>query len=1253
MRVSCMFYICRHAVCIVYTSNGDFRKLKLRFQTLKKMWTEFCVLSLLVPCASGFVNLAYTPTQKLQGTANMSQPSQKPAWSAGNAVDGNTDQELLTTCAVMDYSKTYSSVWWKVRLQKRFNVAYVVVYFRRSTIVRESGYSLYSFDDGEDFNSSYPNPQNLIFRHDPLLGCPDSTQTVTVNRLSREIVFYNTRPSNYMTNCLNDSRVKTTVEICEVKVMGCDENRFSSNQCNLECNWSCKNQNCDVFNGSCIYGCNDSNALTVDCLVCQNGQYISNRQCTLCKGHCKDRAPCNKLTGRCDNGCSNYWTGDYCDQCINGYYGNNCETECGKCLHMEVCDKKNGTCYHGCMNHFREPECAVCEDGYYNDTCSATCGKCANNKPCDKATGECGNGCKTNFEPPFCQICKPGFYNSATNCISGCGHCKNGAICDNESGRCPGECELYFAAPYCQVCEDGFYNETCSAACGKCANNAPCNNITGQCRNGCKTNFEPPLCQECQDGFYGIICNGTCGNCANGQPCDKVTGKCLNECKPHYKFPYCKVCEDRYYNKSCEAKCGNCLNNKPCDKENGNCTMGCRSHFMPPLCEVAMESQTGDSEDKPNTGAIAGGIVAAIIIIVIVGLAAFFLKRRQGVNRDPTGHFQIVSNDRKKGSKRNKYADISDNSLERFQEEHTNEALSRDDGGYYNTAEITTYIRTQDLHRVILEKNKKENNVYLDEYKRLPLGNTDKCKIGQQKENIVKNRFKTTFPYDHSRVILKEKWTDNDNDYINANFIKNCNGDKAYIAAQGPKKVTLADFWRMIWQENVKLVVMLTNIVENGKNKCTQYWPEKDKGMDVGPCKIKLLEETEYAFHTYRKFTVQQNNSNTRTIAQFHYTAWPDHGTPEELGLVQFHRAVTKKYQTGGLMLVHCSAGVGRTGTFIGLDSLLQHGRKFGRINVFEFVHKMREERMTMVQTAEQYIFLHKALLCGFQENDTVIKEDIIPTKINLLLQDSSPLNQRALYKEYKMLQTLKLTYDDKDTEDGQTTDNKAKNYDLKILPVSKYRPYLTTYIKGRNDYINAVCVPSFTAPGSFILTQYPLKDTEVDLWRLCMDHDVNALIVLGDTNEGVSWIPQKGSTSYNTPYSLTTGNTGSSISGVTQDTLVISIEDQRKELDVYYIPFGNDNAILKGVELLLEKEKQHSFTSVIMSKDGAERVGVFCVLHNVLQQLRMDKEVDIFTAVRQIQTRRPEVISKLEEYRRCYELVPVSISEDGIYANM
>nr|XP_022306516.1 receptor-type tyrosine-protein phosphatase alpha-like isoform X4 [Crassostrea virginica] len=1124
------------------------------------MWTEFCVLLHFVARASGFVNLAHTPAQQLQGAANMSKPPQDPAWSANKAVDGNTSQELLTTCAVMDYTKNYNSVWWKVRLGRRFNVAYLEVYFRSSTITRATGYYFYSYDSTDVFDPNSLHPNNLIYHHNPISGCPASIQNINVNRLAQEIVYINKRPQDHISTCIGADSQKTTVEICEVKVMGCDANRYS-NGCGKKCDGKCKSHQCDAFNGSCIYGCADPNALTIDCLVCQDGQYISNKQCKPCQGHCKDGTPCNKLTGKCDNGCNNHWTGSFCETCSLGYYGDDCNSECGKCAGNDVCDNQSGDCPGECLGNWQKPKCNACSLGYYGDDCNSECGKCAGNDGCDSHSGDCAGECLGNWQKPKCNECL-----------------------------------------------DGFYGSTCNATCGYCKDKQPCDKDSGECVHGCKPHYEQPLCEECSDGFHGSTCNSTCGNCTDGQPCDKNTGKCLSGCRPHYK---------------------------------------------PPFCKVKSTPQTGDEET--NTGAIAGGVVAVLIVVVIVGLAGFFFKRRQGVNkRDPAGHVQIVSNDRKKGSKGNKYADISDNSLERSQEEHTDAALSGDDGGYYNTAEITAYIRTQDLHRVILEKNKKENNVFLDEYKRLPVGNTDKCKIGQQKGNVVKNRFKTTFPYDHSRVILTEKWTDNDNDYINANFIKNCNGDKAYIAAQGPKKVTLADFWRMIWQENVKLVVMLTNIVENGKNKCTQYWPEKDKGMDVGPCKIKLLEETEYAFHTYRKFTVQQNNSNTRTIAQFHYTAWPDHGTPEELGLVQFHRAVTQKYQTGGLMLVHCSAGVGRTGTFIGLDSLLQQGREFGRINVFEFVNQMREDRMTMVQTAEQYIFLHKALLCGFQENNTMIKEDNIPTKINSLLQDTSPLNQRALYKEYKVLQTLNPAFDDKDKEDGQTPDNRGKNYDLKILPVSKYRPYLTTYIKGRNDYINAVCVPSFTAPGAFILTQFPLKDTEVDLWRLCMDHDVNALVVLGDTNEqGVSWIPQKGSTSFCTPYSLTTENTGSGISGVTQDTMVISIEDQRKELDVFYIPFGNDNAILKGVELLLEKEKQISFTSVIMSKDGAERVGVFCVLHNVLQQLRMDKEVDIFTAVRQVQTRRPEVISKLDEYRRCYELVPVSISEDGIYANM
>nr|XP_034335012.1 receptor-type tyrosine-protein phosphatase zeta-like [Crassostrea gigas] len=583
-----------------------------------------------------------------------------------------------------------------------------------------------------------------------------------------------------------------------------------------------------------------------------------------------------------------------------------------------------------------------------------------------------------------------------------------------------------------------------------------------------------------------------------------------------------------------------------------------------------------------------------------------------------------------------------------------NHTLPEDDGGYYNTAEVNTVICVEDLQRVISEKSAGENNMFQSEYRRLPEGNTSVCKEGKKQENIVKNRFKTTFPYDHSRVILKDTWNDGDNDYINANFIKDFNGQRMYIAAQGPKNNTLTDFWRMIWQENVRFIVMLTNIVENGKNKCTQYWPTKDKPLEVGPCKMHLLKENVYAFHTFRKFTVQSTKSSAkRTITHFHYTAWPDHGTPEELGLVQFHKAVTRSYHPGGLMLVHCSAGVGRTGTFIGLDSLLKQGRETEIINVFEFVKQMRQDRMTMVQTPEQYIFLHKVLLFGFQDKYTVIHESDISTKLTELLQDSAPLNQTALYKEYKFLQTAKPVFEDDDKEDGMKPENKDKNSNMNVIPVSKYRPYLTSYVKGRTDYIYAVCVPSFSNLSANILTQAPLQDTNVDLWTLCVDHDVKAIVILSDANEEIEWIPKKGCSCICAPYNLTSGETGSSISGVTQDKLLIQTDSTKQDVDVFHIPFENDNAMLKGVELLLEKGKVNEFTSVVISKDGAGPAGVFCVLYNALQQLRMDGEVDLLTTVRLIHTRRPEVMTKLEEYRRCYELLLLSVSEDGIYANM
>uniref|UniRef100_K1RAV5 Tyrosine-protein kinase receptor Tie-1 n=1 Tax=Magallana gigas TaxID=29159 RepID=K1RAV5_MAGGI len=186
-----------------------------------------------------------------------------------------------------------------------------------------------------------------------------------------------------------------------------DENRCSSTRfspgCGQLCSDKCKNNHCDAFNGSCIHGCSDPKAITIDCIACPNGKFISNKSCVDCPGHCKDGASCNKLTGMCDDGCANHWIGTLCNICSDHYYGTDCNTPCGHCKNNDVCDKGNGSCPNGCQSHWQGERCEVCQDRFYNATCSAICGHCIRRELCEKHDGTCISGCSQNFEPPLCQ----------------------------------------------------------------------------------------------------------------------------------------------------------------------------------------------------------------------------------------------------------------------------------------------------------------------------------------------------------------------------------------------------------------------------------------------------------------------------------------------------------------------------------------------------------------------------------------------------------------------------------------------------------------------------------------------------------------------------------------------------------------------------------------------------------------------------------------------------------------------------------
>ena len=229
--------------------------------------------------------------------------------------------------------------------------------------------------------------------------------------------------------------------------------------------------------------------------------------------------------------------------------------------------------------------------------------------------------------------------------------------------------------------------------------------------------------------------------------------------------------------------------------------------------------------------------------------------------------------------------------------------------------------------------------------------------------NSTKNRYSNIKAYDTTRVKLEAIDNDPHSDYINANFIQTSADDTKYIATQGPQPQTFESFWRMVWEANSTVIVMLTKEIENSRTKCDRYWPDPTQPQLAYGDIIVSIERTANAeFHVVRHLTLQRNGE-TRSVTQFCYTGWPEQGVPKDpMGLLEFQREVKAVKRTAeNPVLVHCSAGVGRTGVFIAADTLdREEQRKSGQASVFDAVKSMRLCRTQMVQSLSQYIYLYK-----------------------------------------------------------------------------------------------------------------------------------------------------------------------------------------------------------------------------------------------------------------------------------------------------
>ncbi|KAM8986819.1 receptor-type tyrosine-protein phosphatase S isoform 8-T8 [Ara ararauna] len=519
--------------------------------------------------------------------------------------------------------------------------------------------------------------------------------------------------------------------------------------------------------------------------------------------------------------------------------------------------------------------------------------------------------------------------------------------------------------------------------------------------------------------------------------------------------------------------------------------------------------------------------------------------------------------------------------------------------------------------------------------------------------NKPKNRYANVIAYDHSRVILLPIEGIVGSDYINANYIDGYRKQNAYIATQGPLPETFGDFWRMVWEQRSATIVMMTKLEEKSRIKCDQYWP--GRGTDTyGMIQVTLLDTIELATFCVRTFSLHKNGSSEkREVRQFQFTAWPDHGVPEYPTpfLAFLRRVKTCNPPDAGPIVVHCSAGVGRTGCFIVIDAMLERIKHEKTVDIYGHVTLMRSQRNYMVQTEDQYSFIHDALLEAVACGNTEVPARNLYTYIQKLAQIEAREHVTGMELEFKRLANSKAHTSR--FISANLPCNKFKNRLVNIMPYETTRVCLQP-IRGveGSDYINASFIDGYRQQKAYIATQGPLAETTEDFWRMLWENNSTIVVMLTKLREmgrekcHQYWPAERSAryqyfvvdpmAEYNMPqYILREFKVTDARDGQSRTVRQFQFTDWPEQ----GVPKSGEGFIdfIGQVHKTKEQFGQDGPISVHCSA-GVGRTGVFITLSIVLERMRYEGVVDIFQTVKMLRTQRPAMVQTEDEYQFCYQ---------------